>query len=274
MIEYTFNMHADLLYYLLVHMKVENASDTFDEDYITKMKQLLNASPCISDKMIQYYNANFERLAMINFFPLMAGDIAELTGMIRMLYGMSDEDKAEFINPFCALIEEWEKPYSCYWKMYNDSIKDEKSKIINLLNCMVMDFSLFFDDIFGRLNVKLNVVFSHSLRKNGRATKYGDKYIVMLTFPDETHTTEEIFFQLIHECTHAITDPLIQGIRMDDGTHDIAEYQVILFDLWLMEKLNHIYAEKYTQWISKEVLDECYRNLSEEQIIVLKNMLN
>lgn len=31
----------------------------------------------------------------------------------------------------------------------------------------------------------------------------------MLIFPDETHTTGEIFFQLIHEGTHAITDPLI-----------------------------------------------------------------
>ena len=56
MIEYRFHICADLTYFLLAHIKVKNAADTYDED------------------------------------------------------------KEEFITPFCVLLDEWEQPYTNYWK--------------------------------------------------------------------------------------------------------------------------------------------------------------
>lgn len=47
----------------------------------------------------------------------------------------------------------------------------------------------------------------------------------------------------------------------DDGGHIIAEYQVILYELWLLEKDNPDLCREYINWISRDVLKECDRNL-------------
>jgi hypothetical protein len=62
-----------------------------------------------------------------------------------------------------------------------------------------------------------------------------------------------------------MTDPLIKSIRMDDGSHDIAECQVMLFDLWLFERDSEELRDAYVKWISQEVLEECEKSLSDER---------
>lgn len=83
----------------------------------------------------------------------------------------------------------------------------------------------------------------------------------------------QIFMQLVHECTHMITDPLLASIRMDDGSHDVAEYQVMLFDLWLFERDDSKLRDEYVKWLSQETLDECDQKLSEEQKKKLRALL-
>lgn len=274
MIEYRFHICADLTYFLLAHIKVKNAADTYDEDYIANMSNLLNGKPVITEKMTDYYNENFDRLAAINFVPLLTKDKNELVNMFNNLWGINDEDKEEFITPFCVLLDEWEQPYTNYWKKYVDSLEDKKIEVFNSFDQQISKFSSFFDRIYQTTKLNLRIVFSHSLKKNGRAFSNEGMFYVMLPFPDETHLEEEVFFQLIHECTHLMTDPLIPSIRMDDGSHDTSEYQVLLFDLWLFEKFDAAYAEKYTSWIPKEILDECYNNLTDDRIAMLKNILS
>lgn len=263
--KYSYNFQADLAYYLLAHIKLENAADTYDEDYVAKMNECLGGSPRIFEAVVRYYNDNFDRLALANFIPLIANSFSELKNMLMTVYGITDEDREQFIVPFCNLLEEWKSPYEKYWEQLCETVSAERINVIEKFDAMADKFSSFFEFIEKATQMKTEIMLSHSLRKNGRAFMYNGKFIVMLPFPDENRSVEDAFMQLVHECTHPLTDSLLQGIRMDDGSHDIAEYQVILFDLWLFEKYDNANVKSYVEWISKEYLDAAEANLSDEQ---------
>ena len=73
------------------------------------------------------------------------------------------------------------------------------------------------------------------------------------------------FLQFLHECTHGVTDPLMnRNILMADGSHDISEYQVLCFDEYLIEALAPDMAEIYRVWISREYLDYSHEQLGAE----------
>lgn len=271
-IEYKYNCFSDLVFYLMAHMKVDNASDNYDEDFIFKMKDIFGEMPYISDSITKYYNNNFERLAQINFVPVLANNKNELLSFINTI-SVTEEDNIYFFSPFNDLISEWTKEYSSYWNIYNDSLQSDKQIVENYTNLLVEKFSSFFDFVLKRMNRQLCIVFSHSLRKAGRAFCHNENFYVVLPFPKKENI-ENVFFQLVHECTHTLTDQLLNDIRMDDGTHDIAEYQVCLFDLWLIEFIDNNYAEKYQKWISEEFLEECLNNLSEKKLEALKRIFS
>ena len=85
-----------------------------------------------------------------------------------------------------------------------------------------------------------------------------------LTFPETEEELTGCFFQFLHECTHAVTDPLMNGeIRMADGSHDVAEYQVMCFDEYLVEALCPDLLEAYREWIGREDLELAHRGLGE-----------
>lgn len=273
MVEYKYNMYADLIYYVLTHIQIDNAANVYDEDYISDMENVLHKKLAVPDDMVQYYNKHFDRLAPINFLPILAGSREELFNMFHNIYGLTDEDRNAFIMPFCRLVEDVENRYLTYWREYDNELFDKKMETERYFNARIAEMKLFFDYFSSCAKMKINVSFSHSLRKNGRAFGQGNNLFVMLPFPDESHSKEASFFQLVHECTHSITDPLIREIRMDDGSHDIAEYQVILYDLWLFEQIDAKYARRYTEWISKEILDECDENLSEEHKKSLRQII-
>ncbi len=72
-IEYFYKPHIDLIYHILAHIKVNNASDLYSSTYVKKMAKLQrNATLVVPDKLIEYYNQNFDKLGIINFIPFFA----------------------------------------------------------------------------------------------------------------------------------------------------------------------------------------------------------
>ena len=53
-------------------------------------------------------------------------------------------------------------------------------------------------------------------------------------------------------------------IQMADGSHDIAEYQVLVFDEYLLDTLYPEMTETYREWIGQEYLDYSHKALGEE----------
>ena len=78
----------------------------------------------------------------------------------------------------------------------------------------------------------------------------------------------------MHECTHSVTDPLMnRQIQMADGSHDIAEYQVLVFDEYLLDALYPEMTETYREWIGQEYLDYAHKALGEAGEARLKEHL-
>ena len=256
------NVYTDLIFHLFAHVKIDNASDIYDEAYVAKMEGELGRKTVIPESVIAYYCANFERLAFVNFLPyFMAKSVEEVCYMIRQVGMTTKEDNERFVQPFCEVIKEISADYVAYWERNANESQGLKAYLSEQYSVM----SRFFEKLRGLTNRKLMVIISESLRCNGRAFMMGDMSIVILPVPSEQYSLQQIFMQLVHECTHMITDPLIDSIRMDDGSHDIAECQVMLFDLWLFERDNKELCEEYVKWLSQEALDECEKTLSDEQ---------
>ncbi|MBE5864396.1 MAG: hypothetical protein IJL09_00260 [Lachnospiraceae bacterium] len=261
------SIYTDLIFHIFAHMKVNNASDTYDEAYVANMEKELSRKTVIPESVTAYYCANFERLAFVNFLPyFMARSVDEVCYMIGQVGMATEEDAEKFIQPFCDVIRELSADYAKYWeKKAKDNQESYEGLKAYLSEQTLVTMKRFFESLRGMTNTKLKLLISESLRCNGRATIMGDTCIVTLPMPSERYSKQQIFMQLVHECTHMMTDPLIKSIRMDDGSHDIAECQVMLFDLWLFERDSEELRDAYVKWISQEVLEECEKSLSDER---------
>ena len=72
------------------------------------------------------------------------------------------------------------------------------------------------------------------------------------------------FLQFLHECTHSVTDPMMnRQILMADGSHDISEYQVLVFDEYLIQAVCPELSDVYRDWAGSEYLEEAHRILGE-----------
>ena len=261
------SIYTDLIFHIFAHMKVNNASDTYDEAYVANMEKELSRKTVIPESVTAYYCANFERLAFVNFLPyFMARSVDEVCYMIGHVGMATEEDAVKFIQPFCDVIRELSADYAKYWeKKAKDNQESYEGLKAYLSEQTLVTMKRFFESLRGMTNTKLKLLISESLRCNGRATIMGDTCIVTLPMPSERYSKQQIFMQLVHECTHMMTDPLIKSIRMDDGSHDIAECQVMLFDRWLFERDSEELRDAYVKWISQEVLEECEKSLSDER---------
>lgn len=265
------SIYTDLIFHIFAHMKVDNASDIYDEAYIEYIERKLGKITVIPESMVRYYCENFERLAFINFLPyFMVKSPYELIYMITHTGMTTAEDNAEFINPFCNIIRDISEDYINYRKQESNG---QKALLLDLEEFFVKHINVmqpFFKEHENATNMTPMVIISESLRINGRATGMGDKFIVILPMPDGQHSLKDIYMQFVHECTHPLTDSLLDSIRMDDGSHDLAEYLVMLYDLWLFQNYDEELLKDYTDWISGEALKECECNLSTEQKKKLK----
>ena len=62
-----------------------------------------------------------------------------------------------------------------------------------------------------------------------------------------------------------MTDPLLNRmILMEDGSHDLSEYQVLAFDDFLVRNLYPELLDVYRKWIGEDLLSESFRVLGDE----------
>lgn len=257
---FSYNRFADLFYYLLAHVRIDNAADVYDPEYTGRMAETLGTAPEIPDELAEYYRANFDRLAVISFFPLIVGSAEECRGALAYSGMVAEEDMKAFGLPVLEICDRAAERFYPWWEQ---SLKDTESWAGTVRGqfCALKDrFGSFFD----RPDEELRVIFSFSLRRNGRAFGSPGVRTVYLTFPETEEELTGCFFQFLHECTHAVTDPLMNGeIRMADGSHDAAEYQVMCFDEYLVEALCPDLLEAYREWIGREDLELAHRGLGE-----------
>lgn len=261
------SIYTDMIFHIFAHFKVDNASDIYDEEYISDIEKAIGKKTVIPKGVNEYYCANFERLAYINFLPyFMFKSVDELCYVIEHSGMITEEDRNCFIAPFCGIIRDIHDGYAEYWNRSFEEHSAIYEGVEEYFNQQIEVMHSFFETLKKTTNLSLKIILSESLRCNGRASMMGDTHIITLPLPGEKYSLQDIFLQLVHECTHALTDPLLNSIRMDDGSHDLAEYQVMLYDLWLFQRDNAELCEKYTEWATKEVLDMSNQNLPKEQM--------
>lgn len=258
-IEFKYSVVQDLMYHILAHMKVENASNLYSKAYIDNVKKIKNGrydsiTEAVSH-LSNYYNENFERLGVINFLPFVCSSVQDLIGATENYYGFTETDKKEFIFPLNQLLKSEFEFYEDYWNKLYDSTSIRRKAIESWIKNEMSKYGALFS-YFNKFAV---VGMSYSMTNNGRG--YGDtsSFNAVVPFAFDESEYKNIFYQILHEYTHQFTDILIgQSIRMDDGTHDISEKAVILFDYYLIKKLYREDTDSYLKWLgSLAHVDNC-----------------
>lgn len=258
--EFTYNRFADLFYYLLAHMPLDNAADEYDPDYIRKMAEILGTSPAIPDKLVEYYQQHFDRLMIISFFPLTTGSIDECRNALASCGMLTEEDMDTFVLPMMEICRQAAVSYYPWWDRHHTEVLPAAEKVYIRFRELTSRFGSFFSG----LETRIRVIFSYSLRKCGRAFMNPDVQTVFLQYPENDQDILPCFLQFLHECTHRVTDPLItQPILMADGSHNLSEYQVLCFDEYLIQKLCPDLSDAYRGWVEAELLDQSHDKLGE-----------
>lgn len=242
------------MYHILAHMKVENASNLYSKAYIDNVNKMKNGRyDSIEEAVSQlssYYNERFERLAVINFLPLMCPSVQDLIRATENYYGFTKADKEEFIIPLNQLLKNEFEFYEDHWnKLY-----DTTSICRKALESWIKNELSKYGALFSYFNKSAVIGMSYSMTCNGRG--YGDasSFNAVVPFAFDKSEYKNIFYQILHEYTHQFTDKLIvENIRMDDGTHDLSEKIVILFDYYLIKKLYREDTDSYLRWIGSLV---------------------
>ena len=234
-INFKYSYILDLVYHIFAHIKVNNASDLYDENYINPA--LFSQLSEISD----YYNVNFNRLAPIQFILTHAETVDDVSDVLLNNTQFTDNDKQFFIIPFINILRSEDESYSAYWNEINNK------------NQFEAEISEKFSELkwlFEKYNKDIDIYLSYSITKNGRGIYSPNKYQAVVPYPFHVNPRYDVnhcFYIAFHEITHQITDNMIRSdINMDDGSHDLSEKIVILADYyWLNDKT------AYLRWISE-----------------------
>jgi len=262
-IEYKYSVVYDLMYHILAHMKVENASNLYSEIYIENVNRIKNGrydsiTEAVSH-LSNYYNENFERLGVINFLSFDYSSVQELIEATKNYYEFTEIDKEEFIYPLNKLMKSEFEFYEEYWNNLYDITSTYRKKFESWIKKEMNKY----EALFSYFNKYAVVGMSYSLTNNGRGYGSASSFNAVIPFPYDENEYKNIFFQILHEYTHQFTDKLIsENIRMDDGTHDLSEKVVILFDYYLIKKLYKEDIDFYLKWLgSLSNVDDCDENL-------------
>lgn len=253
-VEFTYAYVLDLVYHMLAHMPVNNASDLYSKEYITKIKEAKGGQyEDITDSMGQlgeYYNAHFERLGMLNFLPFGCQNLDALKYMVKQHPYFTAEDRDNFLYPFLELLQKEALFYESYWKdMYDRS---EKARA-QLEAYLTKEWEKY--KVLGSYFHKDRAIagISYSMTCNGRGLGHYDAFLAVVPFVEEEKAYKRTFLQLLHEYTHEFTDGMLQhNISMEDGSHAFSENVVILFDYYLIKALCPEDLEDYLRFLSPE----------------------
>ena len=270
-LEFRYNRFADLFYYLLAHLHIENAADMYDPAFILLMSSRLGYSPDIPRDLPIYYDENFDRLSVVNFIPLSVENREACRKEIASCGFLTEDDLQLFVDPLLRLCDEAFEKFNAWW----DQKRLETAKTEEYAQRRMLMFKHRFKLFFNHPELKnMRIIFSYTLTRNGRAYVDSRTEVVYLRLPEKDRDFLPCLFQFLHECTHRITDPLLKkNILMSDGTHDIAEYQVLCFDEYMIDALCPDLSKAYRAWAGEATLAFVHKNLGEEGEKPLKKKL-
>ena len=261
-IEFRYSQHYDLVLHALAYLKVNNASNLYSQQYIQKMEQNKQSPkhdmPQHMRQLEEYYNDNFERLAVINFLPYYAYDYENMRNMFMNYQYFSPRDKTCFVDPFVKILDAECTFFFDYWNSLHKSNESIRHIMEEKFKTELQKYSCIFD-YYSKTAV---VLFSYNTTRNGRGIFDNNSFSALVPFPDDADKFNHSFIQLLHEYTHQFTDPLLKSnIQMKDGSHNLSESLVILADYYLIKVLNDDFIKPYFQWLSTYGVDPSESNL-------------
>lgn len=267
--KFEYSYVVDLVYHMLAHMQVENASNLYSEEYISKIREVKGGNyPDIRREMESleaYYNAHFESLCMINFIPFNCPDMEILKSALDAYPGFSPEDREFFIEPFWKLLKQEEIFYKEYRGRLWEESKTGRDKLEAFLK---KEWEKYQSLVRYFHKEQAMVTLSYSMTCNGRGFVNDEKsFKAAVPYAWEEEEFKNTFLQALHEFTHQFTDCLLQQhINMNDGSHNLSEFLVILFDYYLIKNLHPTDIEDYLLYISK-VSGNTGMTITEEQFL-------
>ena len=259
--DFGYNRFADLFYHLLAHMPLDCAADEYDPAYVARMAGELGVSPQVPQRVTDYYQEHFDRVMIMTFLALAADNTRHLREALEGCGMLTEEDMKRCADPLLEIVDRVSEPFYGWWEQRHTEASERKGKVFDRFDALAARFAPFLD----ALNGNPKVLFSYTLRRNGRAFYRPDGITVYVAFPDRDEDIIPCFLQYLHECTHSVTDPLLdRTIRMADGSHDLSEYQVLCFDEYLIAALAPDLAETYRDWIGAETLACAHEQLGPE----------
>ncbi|MCL2404878.1 MAG: hypothetical protein FWC92_04940 [Defluviitaleaceae bacterium] len=260
-VDFVYSRHYDLIFHVLSHIKVENASDLYDEQYIKDIARekngpvydVITAAQTIQD----YYNSNFERLGVINFLPYFCDSYDAMKKAFVTYEQFTQEDIECFIKPLNEILNKESAFFFEYWDVLDKEREPLKQKAEMYFAEKLGKYSCVFN-YFGKL---CKVLMSHVITRNGRGFSFDSSHFAaLIRFPDSEKAYDFSFIQLLHEYTHGFTDSLLNmHISMNDGSHSLSENVVIVADYYLIKAVDEKLIPRYFDWVangSNVVLNE------------------
>jgi len=242
--------YIDLLYHALAHMKVNNASNLYSEAYIRQASAAMPSAKALREKMAAleaYYNEHFERLVPLAFLPFYAPDDASARQMMLYCANFTEEDRRCFIEPFLSAAEAETAAYMP-WRQE----RMEKAKPFIQAFQDYLTNSPVLQALCQVTGKQACAYLSCSMPCNGRGFIMDSALGAMVAAPLSMDEVEASAMQLLHEYTHAWTDPMQEGpISMEDGSHDLTEAVVIVTDDWLFELHHPEQLATYRAWCAR-----------------------
>ena len=249
-VDFIYPKHYDLIFHVLSYFNVNNASNLYDEKYIEKMeeekkKHLYNFKPLINS-LQAYYNANFERLMLINFLPFYCNSYEEMKNNFLTCNRFTQDDLKCFIEPFIEMLDKESVFFFDYWEVQKDKYEATRQATEEYFKNELRKYSFVFE----HFNKPCKVLFSFAITKNGRGFYSDSHFAALVRFPEDKYTFDFSFIQLLHEYTHSFTDNLLnKNINMQDGSHSLSENVVILADYYLIKSIDEKFVPKYFEWL-------------------------
>ena len=147
-----YNRFADLFYYLLAHMPLDCAADVYDAEYVAQMAGELGVSPQVPQRMTEYYQEHFDRLNIINFFPLAADNIRHLREGLASCGQLTEEDMSRFVDPLLEICERVSGPFYKWWEQHHAESAERKEKVYDRFSALTACFAPFLGKAAGSAN--------------------------------------------------------------------------------------------------------------------------
>ena len=159
--EFRYNRFADLYYYLLAHMPIDCAADVSDPEYTAEMAGKLGIFPGIPPKLTEYYEENFDRLAITGFIPLAVKNTQQFREALVSCGQLTDRDMEAFVDPMIEICDRVSDRFYEWWTAHHEEVAPQTDKVYDRFRTLTDRVGAFFNN----LEMKPSVLFSYSLRK-------------------------------------------------------------------------------------------------------------